>query len=224
MLIVITRSVFDRDLLPLSFNLFTTAWARARFHFPYFKSRGRRYRRPERTKEQKWASWSKKKHEDVNHIGADFSKLEYAIDRRLLETPVLELVYYADVAGFVPASSVESDNRQKQPDAGLESLDIGNGDLPPEWAVEVIVRGGSVHYGPWADRQRTQVQRVFFPQSFSHGLPTKRLEPGDTRFCTCFRLLFEFQDAVSLTLPFREASKVRLVSSLSLSNNSQLFN
>lgn len=192
------------------YNLFNTAWIRVRVHFPYFKSRSRRYRKPEKNKEQKWASWSKKKQEEVNHVGADFSKLEYAIDRKLLETPVLELTYHVDVAGSVPDSVAGGfDDRQKGSNVGgLEYLDIGNGDLPPEWAVEVVVQGGSIHYGPWADRQRTQLQRIFFPQAFTHGSSTKRLEPGQTRCCTCLKLLFEFQDVTSLTLPFREASKV----------------
>lgn len=38
--------------------------------------------------------------------------------------------------------------------AGLESYDVGNGDLAPEWGVELSVKGGNIVYGPWADRQR----------------------------------------------------------------------
>ena len=32
--------------------------------------------------------------------------------------------------------------------------DIGNGDLPPEWGLDLVFRGGTITYGPWADRQR----------------------------------------------------------------------
>lgn len=80
-------------------------------------------------------------------VGADFSTFEYAVERKILETPVLEVSYYADVVGKV---STERNNRS----VGLESFDIGNGDLPPEWGVDIVVRGGFFRYGPWADRQR----------------------------------------------------------------------
>jgi hypothetical protein len=84
-------------------------------------------------------------------VGADFSKLEYAVERKILEAPILELSYYADVAGDVPA----------QPSlvapSGGEPYDIGNGDLSPEWGIDLVVRGGFIRYGPWADRQRCVV-------------------------------------------------------------------
>jgi hypothetical protein len=60
---------------------------------------------------------------------------------------VLEVSYYADVVGKVPT---EHDGGT----AGLESFDVGNGDLPPEWGVDIVVHGGFFRYGPWADRQR----------------------------------------------------------------------
>lgn len=33
-------------------------------------------------------------------------------------------------------------------------LDIGNGDLPPEWGVDAVIHGAALSYGPWSDRQR----------------------------------------------------------------------
>lgn len=80
-------------------------------------------------------------------MGPESGTLEYAVERKILETPLLEVSYYADVVGRVPV-----DHRSGT--AGLESFDIGNGDLPPEWGVDVVVRGGFLRYGPWADRQR----------------------------------------------------------------------
>lgn len=32
--------------------------------------------------------------------------------------------------------------------------EIGNVDLPPEYGIDIIIRKGTVKYGPWADRQR----------------------------------------------------------------------
>ena len=86
---------------------------------------------------------------------------EYAIDRKILEAPSLELVYSFDVAGLVPEPEglVHNYNRtegivKSLDGVGLEYMDIGNGGTPPEWGLDVAVKDGSIHYGPWADRQR----------------------------------------------------------------------
>lgn len=81
-------------------------------------------------------------------VGGDFSTIEYAVERKILETPVLELSYYADVVGFVPPVPLQPDGVR------LDPVDVGNGDTAPEWGVDLVVRGGFVKYGPWADRQR----------------------------------------------------------------------
>lgn len=90
----------------------------------------------------------KKSLDESNLVGGDFTKLEYAMERRIVEAPMLELSYYADVVGEVPA---ELDGPKGM---GLESYDIGNGDLPPEWGIDLVIRNGVLRYGPWADRQR----------------------------------------------------------------------
>jgi hypothetical protein len=91
---------------------------------------------------------SAKSIDEETPVGADFAALEYAIERRIIEAPVLELSYYTDVVGDVP---VAQDGPRGM---GLESYDIGNGDLPPEWGVDLVIRKGTIRYGPWADRQR----------------------------------------------------------------------
>jgi len=78
-------------------------------------------------------------------VGPESAKQEYAIERRLLEAPVFELSYYTDVTGVVPVESRSVD---------CEGYDIGNGDVSPEWGLDLVVHGGSLRYGPWADRQR----------------------------------------------------------------------
>ena len=145
--------------------------------------------------------------EEASHVGADFSTIEYAISRKVLEAPVLDLVYYADVAGKVPEKSIPQSTREPTP-TNIEFLDIGNGDLPPEWGVDLAITSGAIHYGPWTERQRAQLQRVFFPQSYQNIQRSKQLEPGDQRYCTCMKLFFEFRDVTTVHIPFREASKV----------------
>lgn len=91
---------------------------------------------------------AKKSLDEDTPIGVDFSKLEYAIERKILETPLLELCYYTDVVGLVPRHPAVRDF------AALDSFDIGNGDVGPEWGVDILVHDGCLRYGPWADRQR----------------------------------------------------------------------
>ncbi|TDL24302.1 hypothetical protein BD410DRAFT_116796 [Rickenella mellea] len=180
----------------LSFRRFMKLWRRRRkFFHPTLANNKKDFHT---AKSKKKAS---KSVEDESHIGADFSTLEYAIDRKLLETRLLEMTYYSDVPGVVPA------NAPKHEYSGLEDMDIGNGDLPPEWGVDLITHGGFVRYGPWADRQRARLQHAFFPPSFQHASPTVRLAPGDQRMCTFLKILWELRDGTTLHIPFREASK-----------------
>lgn len=78
-------------------------------------------------------------------VGPDSAKREYAINRRLLEAPVLELSYYVDVVGVVPVEPRTFDHEEHA---------VGNGDTSPEWGLDLILHGGFLRYGPWADRQR----------------------------------------------------------------------
>ncbi len=98
------------------------------------------------------ASWNRRRARkamtDETPLGVDTSASEYAKETKILEAPVLELLYYSDSVGHVP-NHPESSTRI----AG-DPLDIGNGDLPPEWGVDLAIRGGFLRYGPWADRQR----------------------------------------------------------------------
>ncbi|KAG6900262.1 hypothetical protein C0993_000715 [Termitomyces sp. T159_Od127] len=91
----------------------------------------------------------KNKQDQSTLIGADFSHFEYAIERNILETPLLDLSYFFDVAGEVPEPSDRHEN------VGVEAIEIGNGDIDvaPDWGFDIIIHGGVLRYGPWADRQ-----------------------------------------------------------------------
>ena len=99
-------------------------------------------------------SWSRRRArkalEEETPLGADFTRIEYAKEPKILEAPSLDLLYYADAVGRVPATSELSGLAEPPSDP----FDIGNGDLPPEWGIDVAIKGGVVRYGPWADRQR----------------------------------------------------------------------
>ncbi|KAL4073990.1 hypothetical protein J3A83DRAFT_4507268, partial [Scleroderma citrinum] len=138
---------------------------------------------------------------DENDCVTDFTKLEYAIERRIMETPTLELSYYADVVGEVPAEATGPRGM------GLESYDIGNGDLPPEWGIDFVIHNGVIRYGPWADRQRVHLQRTFFPAIYHDLVVSEHLKPGDKRIWTSMKVFIELRGETSLILPFREGSK-----------------
>ena len=128
---------------------------------------------------------------------------EYAKVTTLLDCPELDLTYYSDTVGPVPAVSLSLPAM-----VGLESLDIGNGGLSPEWGVDVVIRGGTVTYGPWTDRQRTDLMKVFSPSIFHDAVPAKRLLPGDQRLHSALKIFVEFANTTTLRVPTREASKV----------------
>lgn len=116
----------------------------------------------------------------------------------------IDLTYYADVAGFVPASNASS---LRNPFNNIEKPDIGNGDLAPEWGVDIRLNGGTLTYGPWADRQRTELQRAFFPPAFFHSEATRQLNPGDQRLHAALKIYVDFSQPTTFRLPTRETSK-----------------
>ncbi|OBZ68127.1 hypothetical protein A0H81_11865 [Grifola frondosa] len=151
-------------------------------------------------------SWGRKKHhmnaDDETPLGADFAMLEYAIERKFMEAPTLELLYYADVVGVVPIP----EGQQSVGTESLDPFDIGNGDLPPEWGIDIVVRGvlcGTV----LGQIVNVILQRAFFPQVYHDVEPAPRLKPGDTRKWTGLKIFIELRDGVALQIPFRESSK-----------------
>ena len=145
----------------LSFRDFQKLWTRVRPSFKYF---GKQWRKQAKAQQNRNKSRTRSAGAGGSGSGGttefeDPLTAEYAIDRKILEAPVLRLEYYADVAGQVPVPRglVQFYNQTEEAvrsPPGLESMDVGNGGTPPEWGVEVSVKDGSVHYGPWADRQR----------------------------------------------------------------------
>ncbi|KAJ3826303.1 hypothetical protein F5880DRAFT_1610366 [Lentinula raphanica] len=142
---------------------------------------------------------NKKSLDEDTPVGIDFSKFEYAIERRILETPLLELCYYADVVGLVPQFPIS--------ETSIDTFNVGNGDVGPEWGVDIAVHDGTLRYGPWADRQRGELQRAFFPPIYSDSREHQRLQPGDSRVWPAMRIFVELRGETALHIPLREASK-----------------
>lgn len=128
-----------------------------------------------------------------------WSSVEYAAVTTILDSPACQLTVFWDAVGKV----TEDAHRQRQIDP---SLNI-NGSEPPAWGVQLSVKGGTMNYGPWADRQRADLQRVFVPSLSKDSSATGPLPVGAWRVPTQFDLLIELDDTVTLRIPIREESK-----------------
>ncbi|KAG1742840.1 hypothetical protein EDB19DRAFT_1875202 [Suillus lakei] len=192
------------ELVPLGylpFRAFSRVWKGLKLYSSGHGSSIHDHRAAKKNPEPMLSRKSAKSIDEETPVGADFAALEYAIERRIIEAPILELSYYTDVVGDV------SDAQDGPRGMGLESYDIGNGDLPPEWGVDLVIRNGTIRYGPWADRQRVHLQRTFFPPTYHDLEVSKHLRPGEKRTWTAMKVFIELRDKTVLYVPFREPSK-----------------
>lgn len=110
-----------------------------------------------------------------------------------------------------------------------DDYELGNGDVPPQWGIDFVVFGGTMTYGPWADRQRYALRsllgrpllrlwksdrvafnQAFLPSIFYHTPQTERLKPGDLRKHVSMDVDVEIREATTWRMPTRESSKVSL--------------
>ncbi|KAF8423097.1 hypothetical protein EV426DRAFT_603841 [Tirmania nivea] len=129
-----------------------------------------------------------------------FEPAEYAVVTTILDSPEVRMTMYWDVPGDVRRHASRSWVQR-------ENANDINGDIPPEWGIDLAIQGGTVNYGPWADRQRIELQNLFFPRLYKDAIAAKPLGPGDTRQATAFRLFVELKDSIMLRVPIREESK-----------------
>ncbi|EMG46290.1 hypothetical protein G210_3473 [Candida maltosa Xu316] len=115
---------------------------------------------------------------------------QYAKYSLILDSVTTRLIYYYDNPGIQP---MEVNQRNL---------------LPPECGVEVEISMGTIHYGPWTDRQRVPIQNMLFPPIARDSTPTRGyLDPGTKRDYNGFRLTVIVKDEVILRIPTRESSK-----------------
>ena len=127
--------------------------------------------------------------------------VEYAKFETIVDSPKISLSFFWDVPGAVPFN-----NEERIPaDPGFED-DI-NGGAPPDYGVDLRVYGGDLNYGPWADRQRADIQKFFFPTLYKDSSVVAALVPGQKRVSTIFKIIVEIEQQVTLRIPMREESK-----------------
>ena len=127
--------------------------------------------------------------------------VEYGEFQTILDSPSVAVSFFWDMPGLVIKASQEHIEYRK----GFEN-DI-NGTKPPDWGMNLRVGGGTIHYGPWADRQRTDLQTYFFPTTYSNASPAKPLRPGKDRVATIFTIHIEVEQQTTLRVLTREESK-----------------
>ncbi|MCJ1464784.1 hypothetical protein MMC07_003397 [Pseudocyphellaria aurata] len=127
--------------------------------------------------------------------------IEYGQYPTIVDSPKIAVSFYWDVPGLVPLTNNPSDRPFEQ------NRDDINGDPPPDWGVDLRIFGGAVRYGPWADRQRADLQAIFFPSLHRDGVPAGKLRPGAPRMSTVFKLVLEIEEQTTFGIPTREESK-----------------
>ncbi|KAF8477157.1 hypothetical protein BDZ91DRAFT_773909 [Kalaharituber pfeilii] len=151
-------------------------------------------------RQERWVGLARYLDENDEEERPAFEPAEYAVVTTILDSRDVQLNMYWDVPGEVPANPVQS------PSATEFAKDI-NGNIPPQWGIDLAISGGTINYGPWADRQRFELQNMFFPRLYKDAVSSKPLEPGAARQPTIFELFVELKESTILRIPIREESK-----------------
>lgn len=130
-----------------------------------------------------------------------WKRIEYGQFSTIVDCPSIWMNFYWDVPGLVPNPSSSSKGLIPGPETDV------NGGAPPDWGIDLKVKGGTINYGPWADRQRADLQAVFFPTLYIDGSPAARLAPGQARISTVMKIVLEIEEQTTLRVPTREESK-----------------
>jgi len=149
---------------------------------------------------QQWHGLHRYLEDDHQDKHGEWDSVEYGKSSVIADIRALSLRFYWDIPGTVPV------NHKKHHVPAATTSNI-NGSTPPDYGMSIVVKGGHVNYGPWADRHRIMLQQIFFPAPFSDAVPAPPLTPSMTRIPTRFALTLAIQEDTMLRIPFREASK-----------------
>ncbi|KAG6187096.1 hypothetical protein E4U36_008428 [Claviceps purpurea] len=130
---------------------------------------------------------------------ARWSSVEYAAVTNILDSPSATLTMYWDVVAKV------TDAARRQSSSSFHTSI--NGSDPPAWGMTLSINGGTMNYGPWADRMRADLQRVFYPSLAKDGIASEPLPPGSWRAPSQFQIHIDLEDSMTLRVPIREESK-----------------
>lgn len=151
--------------------------------------------------QERWQGLTRYLDESQRDEHDEWDAVEYARTSLIVDCPCINVSFYWDVPGPVPLD----------PDYAASCSSIHKGDInggtPPEYGLDVQVYGGTINYGPWADRHRAIFQSFFFPGAHVDAIPAAPLRPGETRIFSVFKLYLSIEDDTVLRIPVREPSK-----------------
>ncbi|CAK3977307.1 related to CSF1 [Lecanosticta acicola] len=132
----------------------------------------------------------------------EWQQIEYAKASELVNCPKITMNFHWDMPGPFTDSSADVDTL-----LGSTFQDDVNGSEPPDYGMDLGIYGGFVVYGPWADRQRLNLQPIFVPATYVDATPLEPLKSGDARVATIFKIKVTVEEDVVMRLPTREESK-----------------
>ncbi|KAK9458047.1 hypothetical protein V1511DRAFT_508138 [Dipodascopsis uninucleata] len=156
---------------------------------------------PRPVESEAWHGLSRYLDEDDLEIVEEEDVIEYAKCTSILEADEARFTYYYDIAGKVPFNPLPMLYSER------DTIDIGNGGLPPQYGMDLSLSGATIQYGPWADRQRVILQSLFYPSVYVDSCPCTRLQSGQDRVATEFRFYIELDDSSIMRIPIREPSR-----------------
>ncbi|KAH7385545.1 hypothetical protein DE146DRAFT_769584 [Phaeosphaeria sp. MPI-PUGE-AT-0046c] len=151
--------------------------------------------------QERWKGLARYLDDSVNDGHGEWDGVEYAKTSLIADVPCVNVSFYWDVCG--PVLSTADNSRHIDP---ARPDDI-NGAIPPEYGADIQVYGGTINYGPWADRHRGIFQSFFFPGSHVDADVAPSLKTGESRALTVFKLFLSIEEDTVLRIPIRESSK-----------------
>lgn len=114
---------------------------------------------------------------------------EYAKYSLILDSALTRFIYYFDSLGNYP--------QKEDPSIFVQ----------PEYGLNIELEVATIHYGPWADKQRVPIQQMFFPPLSRDSEPTRPARPGNKRQYEGFKIEMSVKDELIFRVPVREPSK-----------------
>ncbi|KAI4926939.1 uncharacterized protein J4E92_006100 [Alternaria infectoria] len=150
---------------------------------------------------ERWKGLARYLDDTTNDGHGEWDGIEYAKTSLIADCPCVNVSFYWDVPG-----PVQSDIDQSTQIDPARPYDI-NGSIPPDYGMDIQIFGGTINYGPWADRHRGIFQNMFFPGSRVDAVPATPLKAGELRVQTVFKLYLCIEKDTVLRIPIREPSK-----------------
>lgn len=150
---------------------------------------------------ERWKGLARYLDDTTNDGHGEWDGIEYAKTSLIADCPCVNVSFYWDVPGPVPNNIDHS--RHIDP---TRPYDI-NGSIPPDYGMDIQIFGGTINYGPWADRHRGIFQNMFFPGNRVDAVPATPLKAGDIRVQSVFKLFLSIEKDTVLRIPIRESSK-----------------